>query len=118
MARRGLYFAAPVLRLGKIVLGIRLTGVDIDRALPAINGLIAVPQALCQKPIIHQRIGVAWPVAKHLLVLRIRFRFASCLDQASRIRFLQWKATRTDSSGSAEGRKRSIALSRQCLRTR
>src|SRR5256886_16463769 len=72
VSRRGLYLAAPVLRLGKIVLGIRLTGIDIDGALPAINGLIAVPQALCQKPIIHQRIGVAWPVAKHLLVLRIR----------------------------------------------
>src|SRR5437016_11692285 len=93
VARRGLYFAAPVLRLGKIVLGIRLTGVDIDRALPAINGLIAVPQALCQKPIIHQRSGVTWPVAKHLLVLRIPFRFPSCLDQASPILFSPWYAT-------------------------
>jgi hypothetical protein len=53
VSRRGLRFTASIERLRKIDLGIRLTEVDIDGALPAIDGLIAMPQALRQKPVIH-----------------------------------------------------------------
>jgi len=67
--RRGLPFAAPVERLRKIKLRICLTGIDIDGALPAINGRLAVPLALRQDPEVHQRINVPWPTAKDLLVL-------------------------------------------------
>src|SRR2546429_2758827 len=118
VSRRGLCFVAPVQRLRKIELRIRLAGVDIDRALPAINGLIAVPLALGQKPIIHQCIGVPWPMVKHLSVLPRRLRFSSRFDQAARVRFLLRKAARANRSCSLERRKRSIALSRQPLQTR
>src|SRR5580704_9441630 len=103
-------FAAPIERLRKIKLRIRLIRIYFLRFLPGIYGLFGMSQARGEQAVVRERIRIAWKALQHFLIVRVGVGIAAVRDQGAGGGLLQRDAAGIDGDGASERGDSLIAL--------